>query len=194
MNSRNLIPIRTQAVKRRKRAVQRWLLINGVYFVCLAVIGVAYAGTALHRDGPSEAPPSAVPAAQSPADILALTRQVASLRTTLRSVQQVTDRPDWSILLAAISQSLGDDVVLNAVDCTQGDTAATSSAEVPEELHITGIAQTENAVTRFVLAVENLRFFTHVRLVQTAPQVLRGRDCVGFELLCSIPRDTRAEK
>jgi hypothetical protein len=194
MNSRNLIPAQRQAIKRGQRAVRRWLLINSTYLLVLGTIGTLCAMTMLHRDDEWNAPSPAVGAGQKLTNVRAQAREASVLKTQLQSVQEVTDRPDWSILLAAISQSLGDEVVLSAVDCTQSGNGITTNAEMPNSFRITGIGQSQNAVTRFVLAVENLHFFARVRLVQTSPQSLSSRDCVGFELVCSVHKETKAAK
>jgi Tfp pilus assembly protein PilN len=198
MNSRNLIPLQRQTVKSRQRAVRRWLFINGIYLVILVAVGAVYAATV--RSGDDDAQPSTLVSQtrEIPADIPGLTREVTLLRTHLRSMREVTDRPDWSILLAAISETLGDDVVLDAVDCTDGGSgmskSVVSNGALPEAFQIAGIGQSQNSVTRFVVAVEELQFFSQVRLVQTAPQTLRGRECVGFEIVCTVPRNTTGAK
>ncbi len=154
--------------------------------------------TALHRDDHFEPSPMSPQAGQTPADIAALTGELAGLRTHLQSVREVSGRPDWTILLAALSQTLGDDVVLNAVDCTDGGSglgkSAISDAAFPTAFKLTGMGKTQNSVTRFVVAVENLQFFGQVQLVQTAPQSLGGRECVGFGIVCTLASNMKGAK
>ena len=112
------------------------------------------------------------------------------MRTNLQRVLQVSKRPDWSILLGAISRSLGDDVVLNAIDCTEETAAAPPTAAcvdaVPERFRIGGIGRSQQSVMQVVLRLEELRFFSHVQLVQTSPQSLHGHEGVGFQLVCDL--------
>lgn len=182
MNHRNLLPPHRQAAKHRHSATRRWVLINTVYAVLLAMAGGAYA----YSMSPTETPiAAAADVGKLNARLVSIRQQTVTLNTNLHSILEVTERPDWSVMLRIIAQSLGDDLVLNVVDTSPAN-AATAAAE-PKKVVLTGVGRSQAAVTQFVLRIESLRLFGHVRLAQTAAQSLRGTEGVGFQLICTLP-------
>ncbi|MDB5326347.1 MAG: hypothetical protein JWM57_1916 [Phycisphaerales bacterium] len=182
MNHRNLLPPHRQAAKRRERATRRWILINSVYAALLATAGGIYA----YATAPADAPISAAAdVGKLNARLVSIRQQTAAMNTNLRSILEVTDRPDWSVLLRIVAQSLGDDLVLGAVDTSSPNTA-TATTE-PRRVVLSGVGRSQAAVTQFVLRIEALRLFGHVRLAQTVTQSLRGNEGVGFQLICTLP-------
>ena len=182
MNHRNLLPPHRQAAKHRHSATRRWIIINCVYAALLATAGGVYA----YSTSPTEPPvAAAADVGKLNARLVNIRQQTAALNTNLRSILEVTDRPDWSVMLRIIAQSLGDDLVLSVVD-TNSASAATATAE-PRRVVLTGVGRSQAAVTQFVLRMESLRLFSHVRLAQTAAQSLRGTEGVGFQLICTLP-------
>ena len=197
MNTRNFIPAQRLIVKRRKAATRRWVFIDGIYLLVLVAIGLTFAVSAW-RSAHAQASTATPEMRQCTAALAKLHAESAALKTNLQSVREVTGKPDWSILLAAISQTVGDQVVLNAVECT-ADSAApakvgASTVDFPDSVRIGGLGRSQEAVTRFVLGLEGLRFFSGVHLVQTAPQSLHGSQCVGFQLVCALKQTNRQER
>ncbi len=190
MNHQNLMPRKRLDAKRTQYAIRRWVLIDGGYCVVLILVAAIYAHSALSR-AEREGRSPAVGSMEKYNATLGMLRQESTVqRTNLQSVLQLSQRPDWSILLAAVSHALGDNVVLNAVDCTEDQAAAPAGTtirdSVPLRFRISGIGRTQQAVMQFVLQLQDFNFFSRVELVQTAPQALRGSDCVGFQLVCDL--------
>ena len=190
MNKRNLIPIQRLGLKRRQYAMRRWIFIDGVYVIVLIAIGMIYSGSKFQHIHPIQSSNTQAEFARSTAELANLRQQLTALNSNLQSMQYVSGRPDWSILLAALSQRLGDDVVLNAVDCTKDSSGKKDSLTnaFPQTFRISGIGRSQQSVARFVLGLEALNFFSRVQLVQTAPQSLHGGEYLGFQLICSLPR------
>jgi Tfp pilus assembly protein PilN len=190
MNKRNLIPIQRLDFKRRQNAMRRWILIDGIYVIVLGAIAVIFSASQFKHLYPIESSKTQVEFARSTAELVNLRQQLTVLNSNLQSMQYVSGSPDWSILLAALSQRLGDDVALNAVDCTKDSSGQKDSLTnaFPQTFRISGIGRSQQSVARFVLGLEALKFFSRVQLVQTSPQSLRGGEYLGFQLICSLPR------
>ena len=189
MNTRNLLPPHRIAARRQRRAVRRWVLIDGAYLLLLAVAGAAYAWSTLGGPDASDSHEAATDVTRLNTTLVGLKHQIASLDTQIRSIQEVTDRPDWSLLLAAVARTLGEDIVLNAIEGTAATDAPIDGS--PQRWVIGGVGLSQGAVTRFVLRIEQLGLFAHVRLAQTAPQGFGTRVGVGFQILCDLPAGER---
>lgn len=186
MNTRNLIPTNRLALKTRAKAIQRWSIVNTAYLALLGVTaGALFAFTGQH-DTAADASRVKAELSQSNRTLASLRQQSVLLKARLQSAREISQTPDWSILLAALSNSLGDDVVLNRIDRTDDSKSTAPTAGVPKALRLSGIGRSQESVTQFVLKLEGLNCFARVRLLQTSPQVLRGYDSIGFELECSL--------
>ena len=192
MNAHNLIPIGRKRLKCRQASVRRWMLINAAYAVVLTLVAVAYVATFA---GPAPAGPGAEIATEIQRSLLkvaSLRKQSATLAVSVGSITEAAGSPDWSAMLRALSDSLGDDMVLSDVDC--GATHEGAVAASPQVLRIGGIGRSQNVVSAFVLSLEDLKLFDRVDLVQTAPRPLCGTDGVGFELQCALPTPTGSKR
>jgi Tfp pilus assembly protein PilN len=186
MNNRNLIPTNRLVVKTRARAIQRWSIVNAVYLGVLgAAAGALFAFTGQH-DSVADASSVKAELSQSNRTLASLRQQSVLLKASLQSAKEISQTPDWSILLAALSNSLGDEVVLNRIDSTNDSKTTAPTIGVPKVLRLSGIGRSQQSVTQFVLKLEGLNCFSRVRLLQTSPQILRGYDSIGFELECSL--------
>lgn len=197
MNRRNLIPAKRLQAKRLQRAIRRWVLIDAVYFLVLLIAGMACAASMLRGNTQDSVGEVGTRLQDSTAAVNKLRQQSIRLQTAMQSVMQVSNRPDWSVLLAAISQKLGDDVVLNTIDCTDDGPGPANVAAVsdtpPLHFRISGFGRSQKSVMELVLNLEKLRFFSRVQLVQTGTESLRGCECVGFQLLCDL-QDTHGSQ
>jgi Tfp pilus assembly protein PilN len=115
----NLIPLHRRRAKARASRKRAWFAIGGSYTALLLVAGVALVMTA----GPTNAPLREL--AKATSDMERSNRQLLGIQATLAEAQQtltaahaVSDQPDWSIMLALLSESQGDEVVLNRCELT----------------------------------------------------------------------------
>lgn len=185
MNRHNLLSTARQSVKRRRRATRRWVLINSAYLAVLLAGGGAYAWSALERAAPTAA---AADVAKLTTTLTAVRQQSAAVNANLKSVLEITDRPDWSTLLALLAEALGDHVVLTLIDAPMPNVGAAALAE-PSRIALTGVARSQADVTQFVLRLEALKLFTRVRLAHTSAQTLRGTDSVEFQVVCGLSEE-----
>ncbi|HEX8324423.1 MAG TPA: PilN domain-containing protein [Tepidisphaeraceae bacterium] len=192
MNRRNLLPVQRQHAKRRGRATRRWVVINCVYGSLLAAVGCVYAWAAVDFGQPASVAAVAVDIEKANTRLTGLRQESLSLKAMLQSVADVSSRPDWSVLLAAVSQTLGDDVVLNSLTSASDSTATTPVASAasgegtPRRVQIGGVGRTQQAVTQFVLRIESMGFFDRVQLLQTTPRPWQGSDGIGFQVVCTL--------
>jgi len=132
--------------------------------------------------------------------ILSVCRTLASCEWRLASCRAVGKQPDWSVLPAMLSASLGDDIVLercgmrvlkasdSGARAPSRDAPPDDEADAPKQFifEITGFGRSQLAVSRFILSLEKIRLFDRVRLIKTGRQpFLRGK-AVGFKLECLL--------
>lgn len=133
--------------------------------------------------------------------------ELANAQATLRATLAIADQPDWSTLLALIGRATGDDVVLRTFELqprAQAGSAAsvapkviakttaagTASATSPKDggfvLSASGLAQSQLAVTQFVLRLEKVGLFSKVTLLDTSREPFRETEATSFRLECVI--------
>ena len=216
MKCLNLIPApRCQARARRAR-VRTWSVVLGAYALAAAAGYVAcYAypdgdQTALLRDARAVTEELR----SSGRQMRAVRTQVAEAAGKLAIARNIRNHPDWSLLLAMLSDSLADQIVLDrcalvAVDSPAGGPdgpaapappsagrarglhpapAAAAAAAGTRGFHFTvaGYARTQSAVSQFVLRLEQARVFDEVRLVETSLKPFLGGQAVAFQVECSL--------
>jgi hypothetical protein len=122
-------------------------------------------------------------------------KELREAEAKLRANRAVGEQPDWSILLEVLAAKLGTDAGLKACILEPVAAAATPGAKSkegsghgrPEELKLTlkGVADTQAAVSKFVLGLEATGAFDLVQLVETNRD--KGSDeGIGFEVVCRL--------
>ena len=105
------------------------------------------------------------------------------------------EQPDWSLLLALLSRTLGDQAVLRSVGLEYAPEAfeetAPSAPEAPNEpppvtLELSGLGQTQYVVSRFVLRLEQTPLFESVRLIDTRREPFLAGHAVAFRIECVL--------
>jgi hypothetical protein len=187
MNTRNLIPAKRLALKARANAIQRWSIINTAYLCLLGLGGVALFAIPGRRDVVADSTSVKAEVTQSNRTLASLRQESLLIKSNVQADQELSQTPDWSILFGALSDSLGDEIVLNRIETTDSSKSSVQPVGAPKTLRLSGVGRSQQAVTQFVLKLERMHFFEKVRLMQTAPQVLRGTDSVGFDLDCVLP-------
>jgi hypothetical protein len=133
----------------------------------------------------------------------------------MQTIREVSDQPDWSILLAAVSQRCGEEVFLASCDISRSsrngsapsnttgaannaapsNTAAvvnTAASKSPLVFHVFGVGQSPQAISTFVLRLQEIPIFQRVKLLQTMRQEVGGNEAFAFQLDCSIAADGEA--
>lgn len=196
MISVNLLPAAAIAARSRRTRTRTWALLCGGYgAVLLGVSAVSAMGS-----GGSEPIKAKVAAAQ--ARLESRTREVSALKQAMASKARrveadkaISGNPDWSTLLDLLSRTRGPGVVLERVALTPLGPRAASRAPTQGgkaegrptayTIVIEGLAETQGAVSRYAMALEETRVFDIVRPEHRVREV-NGRETISFQLLCEM--------
>ncbi len=193
----DLIPRQRIERRHRRRRLQVWLAIVAAYAACVlaGALGIRIADSRDDRKLRQaltlrrETTTSAIRAVQEMGTLVTN----ASIR--LAANRAVGDQPDWSVLLAILAETAGEDVVLLRCSMsiagqgpgrpavrppagTDGGTAADRARTV----ELTGLAPTQHDVSGFLLRMERTPLFRDVRLLDTRRQPLLDRTVVLFRV------------
>lgn len=198
MKACNLIPLRRIYARRRARRVRLWLsVVPG--FASLLMGVYTWLSTVWSTDTASVQKAIAEVDRTSGAIKTAMSRDRAEAGHSsilLFAHKAVGEQPDWGVLLYLLSDTLGRDTVLN--NCILEPMASTRpGAKVVDgarptrfRLTLLGMGRDQDAVSRFVLALEGdpdqPRLFDQVRLLESRRIVLAGKDAVGFRIECHL--------
>ena len=183
MNRVNLLPLDRQAAHRHRRARKRWLTINSLYGVILALVGASY--IASRPASPATLVGPAPDLAALNATLVSVRQQTMQLQTVAASNASAAERPDFSRLLAAIAGARGEAVTLESVDLIAAKEAS------PRTLVLIGVAQSHATVTQFAMRVEAMGVFTAVRIADVTARPVGTAEGVGFRLQCLMPVEGR---
>jgi Tfp pilus assembly protein PilN len=197
----NLIPAAILAAKRVRRRLRLWatLLIGYAGLIVAACVGAhviwgsGHAALARDLDAARQA------ARRSNETLANLRREVAKAQDTQRTIQVVTEQPDWSLLIATLSKYLGDEAVLRESRLSPVVAAATpakpNAPAAPQparyKLELRGLARSQAAVSQFVHALESAGVFDDVKLVRTGREAYLTAMAVSFELECTLHDEAR---
>ncbi|MHC5028529.1 MAG: PilN domain-containing protein [Planctomycetota bacterium] len=203
-HSANLLPVyRVRALERRDR-VRLWLRFGGAYGVCVVLGSLLYA---LGHAGPGAAELSRDLPRIAARDT-AIARTSASLRDDIAAAQhhlgvarKVGRNPNWSIPLAMIAESCGDEVILRS--CALGRTSAGNKPDGPRRegqasafgyrLELLGYGRTQSAVSQLVLKLETSALFDAVSLLETRREPFLDQTAVAFRIECRITPEGKHE-
>ena len=209
IHSVNLVPSpRRFAAAARKRA-HRWCWGVAIYAAVLLSAYIA-CSAAISVDGDDKTPMIEKATHQiEELNIAASTLrpQLDEAHTRLAVARTVGDQPDWSLLLAVVSSTVDDQIVLtttkleaaaDSVPASKPPTRLPSGAPAdsnamppqPTMLRVTlqGMGRSPAAVTQFVLRLERLGLFERVDLARSARQNLGAIDANVFRIECLLQR------
>ena len=203
MKSVNLIPAARRDAKRRRQRRATCALACGAYAALLACgLGAAHL---MWNTGDGLPPAQRLAATEE--DIRRFERQasdaqaeLAKTRATLEANRVVAEQPDWSVLLALLSRTIGEDVVLQAVSVAPpvlGTAAAAAAPATPAAggaakpladvvLELTGVGRSQLSVSRHVLRLEQTGLFSKVTLLDTSRQPYLNGPAIVFRLQCTF--------
>lgn len=203
----NLIPARLRDAANVRRRVRRWI-IGGVALSA----GLTVACLSLHVVGGEEHSRLSVDGGRLTER---LTAAEASLETTRTQVQEHARRleasetvgvhPDWSVLLTALAEQRGQEIILQAVELRAVDAEAATAQKRPKDdaapgaksaaaprrvetyvLHLKGFGLSQGDVVKFVRRLEDLGPLVGVQLKETRAQPHRGVAAVAFDAECRL--------
>jgi hypothetical protein len=201
MKSINLIPAARRDAKRRRKHRNACLAACCAYGVLLlGALGVTHVIFAGGRGAPAS-----VGLEKAEADIERFQRQstaarseLAEAKATIEANRTVAEQPDWSILLALLAKTTGEDVVLRSVLVAPPANAAVSATPAPGGkpglpppapevvLELTGVGQSQLAVSQHVLRLEQTGLFSKVTLLDTNREAYVNSAVIGFRLQCQF--------
>jgi hypothetical protein len=193
VRSVNFMPAyRTDAHTRRRR-IGRWLRWGGTYLVLL---GGLYAWSHSTWGGQTVSFAAAEQLAgrrvQVQTRLIETTRaELAAATRKLDANRVLKDLPDWSILLAALANSLNEYVVLDHCALTPLDESGRQATGTPDahgayELLISGYANTVQAASDLAVALERTRAFDQVRLLGTNQRPYVSGSAFHFRIRCTL--------
>jgi hypothetical protein len=200
MNNRNLMPIRQQRLLARGVRTRIWAMVLGLQTIALiAATAFVYCGVPVDKAAPAELQH----AQEDNTRTISYQREQASalgrFRNSIEQDRRWMQQLDWSPMLAAISQALGNDGMLSdckiapdsdaASSITHGASVASNPARPANYmLKLSGMARTQAAVSHIVVRLEDLGVFDRVELIQTNAQQSSGTDAPGvtFQIACLI--------
>ena len=213
MKAVNLIPVRRILARQRRRHVRRCTVTCATW--AGVVLGLCVVGQGLGPGGVqgsdvlSDRMDKVVREIETQEQALTVARaELSSAQATLRATRAIANQPDWSVLLALLGKATGDDVMLRSIELqpsqpqatvTAGQRAAVAApvrpggpaAVAPRRaagyvLSASGLAQSQLAVTQFVLRLERMGLFSRVTLVDTSREPFRDTEATSFRLECVI--------
>ena len=183
MSEAGLIPKSRLVARRRRRLVQRWALGLAAVAGLLVLLHVALALAPTVR---SDREPQLAELRQQAQGLQQRLRllddEILQAQVRLAANRAVSEHPDWSVLLAVLSQQLQDQVVLRQVELI----APERSPQGIFVLHVQGHAESQAAVSQFVLRLEGLGLFETVKLVESRRAPILNQAATGFRLECPL--------
>ena len=205
MKSINLIPAARRDAKRRRKHRNACVTACCAYgVVLLGALGLVHV---VSTGGRGE--PVAAGLAKAEADIeryqqqsTAARSELAAAKATIEANRTVAEQPDWSILLALLAKATGEDVVLRSVLVAPPTNAPMSAAAAPGKpgapppapevvLELTGVGQSQLAVSQHVLRLEQTGLFSKVTLLDTNREAYVNSNVIGFRLQCYFGEPAR---
>jgi len=203
MNDVNLIPAERLAAKRRRARIALWAAACGAYIVLLAAgsLTACVFCPGRNSDLAEQLAAADKQVKQDNKAVLELRRTLAETTAAVETTQAIREQPDWSRLLAGLSQDLGQELVLNRfqlVAMREDGKALTepwSEALLAKpllalvtkhryQLMIQGFGKTQESVSRFALALEGIGLFERVRLINSSRQTFLSGQAVAFTVEC----------
>ncbi|QNN22036.1 PilN domain-containing protein [Planctomycetales bacterium ZRK34] len=219
MTTINLIPMHRRQARQRLGRLRKWVVGGTIYAVLLlgAAVVCHMVWGQTDRQVADELVELETDITQTRAQIAALKPELLEANAQWEASRAVAVQPDWSVVLAMLSDIRGKNIVLercslSPVKQVEAKTmakavgkfgAATKSA--PEgsavkkaaerrkplnfSLQIGGLGHEQTDVSQFVLNLERTGLFSTVKLLETARYPFGDGQAVSFRILCAIGED-----
>jgi hypothetical protein len=201
MKTVNLIPAPRRDAKRRRAHRNVCAAACGAYALLL---GCAVGLTHLLWAGGGESVQARVAAvdkdiARLERDSAAARAELSVARATIEANRTVAEQPDWSVLLALLAQTTGDDVVLRSISvapplqaaaapspASSAGAGAAKPAAPEVVLEVAGIGRTPLSVSRHVLKLEETGLFAKVVLLDHNREPYLNDNAIAFRVRCTF--------
>jgi Tfp pilus assembly protein PilN len=199
----NLIPQSLRVTRSHQRRMRRWGLACAVYAAALVMSCVVIRGmwSADSRTLNSDIASTGHRIVDANRVISGLRVQIADLQEKSRTSMAIADQPDWSILLAALSATTDDELVLREVRLGPAPGSGASNRNAADALWATrkyqlalrGVARSAAGSSKFVTRLEQMQFFDEVKLLRTSRETFLNGPAVGFEIECTFGQQRRSK-
>lgn len=189
------MPLRHRAMLQRRRSLRRWAAICACCGLALILIGICAVATwGTDAVDPGEFTTLRDSISHADISLAALRSASADTHRTLQTITEISEQPDWSLLLDAVSRAQSEDIFLTDCEVTLAGGAearlardpAHSSAPGALAIRLIGIGRSQETISHFMLRLQGLSILEHVKLVQTSRQQFNGKPAVGFEVVCVL--------
>lgn len=191
----NLIPSDRLRLRQRRRRLRRWAAATAawamlVFSACVAAYLAGDGGYAAFAD---ELTGTQRQLDQLNMKLTELKQRLDLAQTALQTVRDLSDQPDWSILLALLGESMGQRVVLREIQLqgevpaspvSSGRSSANDTRSDQFRLHLRGLAISQTDASGFVLRLQDTGLFDEVRLMRTGREPVLSITAVSFEISC----------
>lgn len=194
MGSVNLIPGPRRVARARRARVTAWAVVCGLYAagLLIALVVMASRGRAERRDWESEI-------SRTNQESSVLTDRLSFVRSDLareesahRAAAAVEGQPDWSKLFALLARCAGGEIWIEHVSMKPPGTLAPGGAKPAAKepaalrLSITGLGESHEAVSAFVLNLEGTGLFSRVTPLEMIRQQWNAREVIRFRIECTL--------
>ncbi len=202
----NLVPSARREARLRSTRIRFWFMTCVIYGLGWLGVLVLVGATALNDDaGPrDELRQVNALVAESESELAALRGELTRSRAELTTSLTIGKQPDWSALLALLSTTLGDRIILRncklttlhkspgargpATASTVEDRSVTGVARefTTIELQLGGLGLAQQTVSEFVLRLEETSLFQQVKLLDTRREPFLDGNAIAFHIECLL--------
>lgn len=195
----NLLPAARQIARRRNVRKRSW--IGGICIGSIVLAGVVMTVELTWRDDRMQLREK-LEASERSTQVLedrvaSLNRESEHAWAGLYAAERIRDQPDWSILLAAIAERTGDQVVLSRIGLERPaptrpssrvprGAAAAQSRPQPRDLVLSGTGTSAHQVSLFSVRLEQLNLFSRVIIEQSSRDQTGLEGAIAFTIRCPL--------
>lgn len=198
----NLLPAARQLARCRNMRTRSW--IGGICIGSIVLAGVFVTVVATWRDDRAQLREMLEDSEgfnRTLEDRIAmLDQRLEHAWAGLNAAERIRDQPDWSILLAAIAERTGDQIVLSRIGLERpaatrpssralDETAASLSRLKPRDLALSGTGVSAHQVSLFSVRLEELNLFSRVIIEQSSRDQTGLEGAIVFTIRCRLIED-----
>jgi len=202
MTQINLIPQERITRSRRQVRICRWITVTSSYVLFLAVAFIVsrVSGSGDDRTVQSDLDKTTEVRENTDQLVLTLRTDLDQFVAALEANLAVGNQPDWGILLALLQSTRTDNVVLRRCRMIpmreigrRRDGSGTQTFAERSRLELSGLGRSPQAVSQFVLAMDQCSLFDRVKLVDTKREPFFDGQATAFRIECVLDAEGDAE-
>jgi Fimbrial assembly protein (PilN) len=189
MNGVNLIPTHRRIARHRRRALRGWAATVAGWggLVVAACVATHFSMGSNYDAVASELADTRQRNIELSSRLHELRRGLTQLNAVRDTALAIRDHPDWSLLLALLGRTTGEQIVLRNISLKPH----ASAPSAPLVLQLRGFTDSQAAASQFVLRLQQLGLFDEVKLLRTGREPILNASAVTFEITATILPDGR---